>query len=550
VICRLPSSRARLRLRLSPVDVALAAVSPFAALYLRNGDVASNGDWISAGSYCFLSLAFSLLAFQVCGISNIIVRYISVSDLLDIAKVVLAGELMTATVLFTVTRLEGIPRSVPAIHALILGAGLIAYRGLVNLGGKQGRHTDQMRRATKENVILIGLNDWSVLLMKYLQAQAPKRRRVIALLDEEPRWIGRSVNGVHILGPPGYLEAAIEEFAMHGLRTDRIIVGGEPSELSGEALAEVRDICAQRDLDIVFVPGLSAVGSMEHNCCSAYSDPGPLPSSDHLPSIRPAPHFRFKRLIDVTISLILILTLLPLLVVTALIVLFDVGWPVLFWQQRTGQGGRELQLYKLRTLRPPFDRRGQRISEEQRLSGIGPLLRYSRFDELPQLLNVLVGDMSLIGPRPLLPQDQPPNSALRLTVRPGITGWAQVNGGTLLSATEKDALDVWYIRNASLWLDLRITWMTFFGLVKSDRRGEEALAQAMHSHRQERGSNQAVASWFATVDARHLDDAGQHSPVQSADAAATVLPGSSRRGRRPEGELLPHGSTTRRAARR
>jgi lipopolysaccharide/colanic/teichoic acid biosynthesis glycosyltransferase len=516
VLCRLPSSRARLRLCLSPVDVALAAVSPFAALYLRNGDAASNGDWIGAGSYCLLSLAFSLLAFQVCGISNIIARYISVSDLLDIAKVVLAGELMTATVLFAVTRLEGIPRSVPAIHALILGAGLIAYRGLayrglayrglVNLAGKQGRHTDQLRRATKENVILIGLNDWSVLLMKYLQAQAPERRRVIALLDEDPRWIGRSVNGVHVLGPPGYLEAAIEEFAMHGLCTDRIIVSGEPSELSGEALAAVRDVCAQRDLDVVFVPRLSAIGSTEHNCRSAHKDPGRLTSSDLLPSIRPAPYFRFKRLIDATIALILILTVLPLLVVTALIVLFDVGWPVWFWQQRKGQGGRELQLYKLRTLRPPFDRRGQRIPEEQRLSGIGRLLRHSRFDELPQLLNVLVGDMSLIGPRPLLPQDQPPNSALRLTVRPGITGWAQVNGGTLLSAREKDVLDLWYIRNASLWLDLRIIGTTFFRLLKSDRRCEQALTQALHSDCQWRGSNQALSSGFATPGPTHLDE--------------------------------------------
>jgi FlaA1/EpsC-like NDP-sugar epimerase len=227
VLCRLPSSRARLRLRLSPVDVGLAAVSPFAALYLRNADMASNGDWISAGSYSLLSLGFSVLALQVCGISGIIARYISVSDLLKIAKVVLASELMTATILFTVTRLEGIPRSVPAIHALFLGAGLFAYRGFGNLAGKQGRHADQRRRATNatnKNVILIGLNDWSVLLIKYLQAQAPEQRRVIALLDEDPRWFGRSVNGVQVFGPPAHLEVAIEEFATHGLRTPLCLV--------------------------------------------------------------------------------------------------------------------------------------------------------------------------------------------------------------------------------------------------------------------------------------------------------------------------------------
>src|SRR5262249_37625475 len=148
----------------------------------------------------------------------------------------------------------------------------------------------------------------------------------------------------------------------------------------------------------------------------------------------------------------------------ALVVVIDVGWPVLFWQHRVGRGGRELQIYKLRTLRPPFDRRGQRIPEDRRISWIGQRLRQSRIDELPQLLNVLVGDMSLIGPRPLLPQDQPSNASIRLMVRPGITGWAQVNGGSHLSPTEKEALDVWYISNASLWVDLRIIGMTFFSL--------------------------------------------------------------------------------------
>src|SRR5215472_3683718 len=205
VLCRLPSSRARLRLRLSPVDVALAAASPLVALYLRNGDLPSNSDWISAGSYSLVSLVCSLTAFQVFGISGIITRYLSVKDLADVAKAVLTSELMTATALFTVSRLDGIPRSVPAIHALTLAAGLIAYRKIANFTDTRQSHSDRSRGTTSENVILVGLNDWSVLFMRYLQIQGPQRRRVIALLDEDPRWIGRSVNGVQILGPPAYL---------------------------------------------------------------------------------------------------------------------------------------------------------------------------------------------------------------------------------------------------------------------------------------------------------------------------------------------------------
>jgi lipopolysaccharide/colanic/teichoic acid biosynthesis glycosyltransferase len=183
-------------------------------------------------------------------------------------------------------------------------------------------------------------------------------------------------------------------------------------------------------------------------------------------------------LIEVTGALILLVVLLPLWLIGGFLAFCDVGSPILFWQRRTGLGRREFQLYKIRTLRPAFDRSGQRIPEERRLSWIGRLLRQSRLDELPQLLSVLDGNMSLIGPRPLLPQDQPADPSMRLMVRPGITGWAQVNGGALLSAEEKEALDAWYIRHASLGLDLRIMAMTIRSLVRGDRRCEQALAQA------------------------------------------------------------------------
>jgi lipopolysaccharide/colanic/teichoic acid biosynthesis glycosyltransferase len=506
---RLPTSRAGLRIRLSPIDVVLAAAAPLAALYLRNVELVSEGNWVIAGSYSLVSLGFSLVVFQAFGISDTIPRYISVGDLLNVAKVVLSGQLMTAIVLFTVTRLDGIPRSVPAIQALVLGAGLVAYRGLINLTERRRGHADQPRHAASENVILIGLNDWSVLVMKFVKAHVPERWRVIALLDEETRWTGRSVDGVQVFGPPAQLEAVIEEFATHGVRTDRVVVGGEAGRLSEETLAEVQGVCARRDLDLVFMPYLLELGAAERADHSAHIDPDRLSSSGFLPDVPPSPYFRWKRIIDAGTAGILILWLLPLLVIGAIVVVLDVGSPVLFWQQRVGQYGRELQIYKLRTLRPAFDRRGQKIPEERRVSWIGRLLRQTRIDELPQLLNVLVGDMSLIGPRPLLPQDQPPNSAARLTVRPGITGWAQVNGGVNLSATEKDALDVWYICNASLALDLRILGMTLLSLLRGDRRSEKALAQAQnlqeqHLHgleagRDNRGLKPAVPSRFPMV---------------------------------------------------
>jgi len=131
----------------------------------------------------------------------------------------------------------------------------------------------------------------------------------------------------------------------------------------------------------------------------------------------------------------------------------DVGFPLIFWQQRPGLYGRPFKLYKFRTMRASHDGHRVRIPDDQRSSAVGQALRRARLDELPQLFNVLIGDLSLIGPRPLLPCDQTLEFAARLSVRRGITGWAQVNGGPIISTSDKLVLDVWYVQNASLVLD-------------------------------------------------------------------------------------------------
>jgi lipopolysaccharide/colanic/teichoic acid biosynthesis glycosyltransferase len=171
---------------------------------------------------------------------------------------------------------------------------------------------------------------------------------------------------------------------------------------------------------------------------------------------------------------------------------------MMFWQQRLGERGRTFVIYKIRTLRPPFDQRGQPTPPAQRLSWVGKLLRRTRLDELPQLLNVLVGEMSLVGPRPLLPRDQPKHPSARLLVRPGITGWAQINGGTLLSPSEKDKLDEWYVRNASFWLDLRILCLTLWVALLGQRRSvHSASLGAPHTRGR---SSDGVAATSASCD--------------------------------------------------
>ena len=196
------------------------------------------------------------------------------------------------------------------------------------------------------------------------------------------------------------------------------------------------------------------------------------------PSFAVPSFFRLKRLIDVVGSLILIVFFLPLFLVAGVLVLLDVGPPILFWQERIGWKRRSFLIYKFRTLGAPFDTDGTPTLGGRQPSAIGQYLRATRIDELPQLLNVLLGDMALIGPRPLLPADQPSNTAIRLSVRPGITGWAQVNGAKLVTKAEKEKLDEWYIHNVSLRLELRIIVMSIRVMLRSRFSSAETVADS------------------------------------------------------------------------
>jgi lipopolysaccharide/colanic/teichoic acid biosynthesis glycosyltransferase len=170
-----------------------------------------------------------------------------------------------------------------------------------------------------------------------------------------------------------------------------------------------------------------------------------------------------KRNFDFMVSLVALFLLAPLMALVAALIFFKMGSPVLFTQERPGMGGRPFRVYKFRTMSVVQDVDGQYLPDAQRLTALGVLLRKLSVDELPQLINVLKGDMSLVGPRPLLMAYLPlysPTQARRHEVRPGITGWAQVNGRNAISWPERFALDVWYVDHQSLMLDVRILWMT------------------------------------------------------------------------------------------
>ena len=171
------------------------------------------------------------------------------------------------------------------------------------------------------------------------------------------------------------------------------------------------------------------------------------------------------------LAFVMLLLLSPLILAIALAVRLRLGGPVLFSQQRPGLHGRPFQLVKFRTMTQSRDGNGALLPDEQRLTPFGQWLRRSSLDELPELFNILRGDMVFVGPRPLLMEYLPlysPEQARRHLVRPGLTGWAQVQGRNSLSWEDKFRLDVWYVDNRNLALDLRILWLTIVTVVRRD----------------------------------------------------------------------------------
>ena len=179
-----------------------------------------------------------------------------------------------------------------------------------------------------------------------------------------------------------------------------------------------------------------------------------------------------KRLIDIAIASATLVAASPALAIAALLIRLQMGRPVLFRQVRPGYLEKPFTIYKLRTMHDVTDSQGHPLPDGQRLNPLGSFLRRTSLDELPELWNVLRGEMSLVGPRPLLLRYQPffrEEERIRFTVRPGITGWAQVNGRNTASWDDRLRNDIWYVRNRRLMLDLKILWMTAAKVVRCEQ---------------------------------------------------------------------------------
>ena len=186
-----------------------------------------------------------------------------------------------------------------------------------------------------------------------------------------------------------------------------------------------------------------------------------------------------KRLFDIVCALGGLVILSPVLIICALLIRFNLGSPIFFRQKRIGKDNKEFEMIKFRSMKDAFDKNGNALPDEERMTKLGRVLRSLSLDELPELINILKGDMSLIGPRPLLIQYLPlydERQIKRHDVTPGLTGWAQVNGRNSLSWNEKFELDVYYVENWSLWLDIKIFFMTFYKVFKREGISQEGQA--------------------------------------------------------------------------
>ncbi len=186
-----------------------------------------------------------------------------------------------------------------------------------------------------------------------------------------------------------------------------------------------------------------------------------------------------KCIFDISFAFLLIILFLPFISLIALLVRFKLGSPVLFKQIRPGLNGNPFILYKFRTMVNKYNKTNQLLPDEDRITHFGLFLRSTSLDELPTIFNVIKGEMSIVGPRPLLMEYLPlynHEQARRHEVKPGVTGWAQVNGRNAISWDDKFKLDVWYVDNRSFWLDIKILWMTIMNVIKREGISQKGRA--------------------------------------------------------------------------
>lgn len=472
-------------------DVAIILLATFAAILLRD-----NFDLLTlrlAGlmPYVGFTALVAMIAIPVFGINRAIWRFSAMPDYLRIMSAMLVIIVGAVMLTFAFNRLETVPRSLPFIQfnmaVLLLIGARVLYR--LQYSAWQARRQGMaplkiVEEPAQETILLVGLSRLTeTFLQSMRELAAPGQMKVAGILGHHERHVGRLVAAHRVLGLPEDIARVLSELAVSGVNVDRIVITAPAATLPRKAQEAISAIKKGGQIKVQY---LSADLGFDPVACEqaergimAVSAPLKFEiETGDLYAMRRRPYWRVKRAIDIAASLLLLTALTPVFILVGVLVAASIGWPLVFWQQRPGLGGRPFQLYKFRSFGAPLAADGRILSDAERASGVGNFLRRTRLDELPQFFNILRGDMSFIGPRPLLPRDQDDACRARLLVRPGLTGWAQVIGGRGIAAEDKAALDVWYVRNASILLDVQIIARTIPMVVLGERTCESLIDHA------------------------------------------------------------------------
>lgn len=488
-------------------DLVAAALAPLLAHLIRKQEAF---DLTNIMSYWAASMLCSGTAFLLFGVGRSIWRYFSWRELMPLTTAVVTAVSSASFLAFTLDRMEAVSRAEPLLHGSLLLAGLILIRVLA-------RHAERSKGLPRylrapgsgpvRQALVIGTSPLADIYLRMVDEMAGLSERpvdVIGIVAEKPRHVGRTLRGRLITGTLSDLEATFAKLSVHGAHVDMLVLAVQEKYVPEAARA--------------FLQGLEAAGTQVIRLPAVLGAP-PTPdivavAAAHAPAYAAElGTWPGKRIMDIVLSVTLAVVLSPVIVLVWVCVLADVGSPVIFWQLRPGFLGVATRFYKFRTMRHA---EGAHVgSDEERISGFGRLLRRTRLDEVPQLLNIMLGQMSIIGPRPLLLRDLHDDGADRIRMRPGVTGWAQINGGKLISPQDKMALDLWYAHHASLRLDLLILWRTVLTVVRGDRVWDDAVERARLFMAQRRGHTMDSAPVF---DPRRRIG-GDNSPYTSATLA-------------------------------
>jgi lipopolysaccharide/colanic/teichoic acid biosynthesis glycosyltransferase len=449
-------------------DSTLTTAATLCALILRDNFELSQAHFTAFLPYFTASFVVSPLVFIALRVNRPMWRFSGLRDYLHVAGSIAAVAACASTVCFAYNRLDGVARSLPLLQFLMGTAFLVIARALHRRSHASKQEVRacgallQVGEGQPEITVLIA--GATSLAETYLQAAAelfPGAVRVAGLVGRSGHYESRALSEQTRLGRPEDIEQILDRLRTEGINIERIVVAAHFGSLSPEARAALLQARRSRGVALQLLTqdlGFAGAFSIDEGKSGEALRFNIAPSElDYLAGRR---YWRVKRVLDGVLASLLLIVCLPIMLATALAVAASVGFPVLFMQLRPGLGGRPFWLYKLRTMRARHAKGGHLLNDSDRVPFVGRLLRRFRLDELPQLFNILRGDMSFVGPRPLLAKDQSQAFRTRLLVRPGLTGWAQVAGGRDIPAADKAALDIWYVRNASLALDLKIVLAT------------------------------------------------------------------------------------------